>query len=69
VPGLKSIEVVLDQATQEMPPGVLLWTHRDDIGPEKDPTHRNWIQWMAATFPPEAYLSFAILPICHANGR
>ncbi|HMF36786.1 MAG TPA: hypothetical protein VKF17_09105 [Isosphaeraceae bacterium] len=55
------------QATEG--PGLLLWTHRDDIGPEKDPTHRNWIQRMAATFPPEVYLTFAPLPIYHANGR
>ena len=26
VPGLRSIEVVLDEATEEMPPGVVLWT-------------------------------------------
>jgi len=32
VPGLRSIEVVLDAATEEMPAGIVLWTHRDDIG-------------------------------------
>ena len=32
VPGLSSIEVALDEATEDMPPGVILWTHRDDVG-------------------------------------
>jgi hypothetical protein len=27
VPGLRSIEVVLDESTEEMPAGVVLWTH------------------------------------------
>jgi hypothetical protein len=43
VPGLRSIEVVLDEATEEIPAGVALWAHRDDIGPGNDPTSRNWI--------------------------
>ncbi len=43
MPGLRSIEVVLDDATDEMPPGVVLWVHRGDIGPVSDPTHRDWI--------------------------
>ncbi len=53
VPGLRSIEVALDEATEETPPGVVLWTHREDIELGNDPTHRNWIDWMAATFPPD----------------
>jgi hypothetical protein len=27
---LRTIEVVLDEATEEMPPGVALWARRDD---------------------------------------
>jgi hypothetical protein len=69
VPGLRSIEVVLDEATEEIPPGVLLWTHRDDIGPRDDPTHRDWIDWMAATFPPEVCQHFTLLPVFHDDGR
>jgi len=66
VPGLRSIEVVLDAATEEMPAGVVLWTHRDDIGLGNDPTHRNWIDWMAATFPPDVCQSFTLqqFPAC-----
>src|SRR5271157_5975469 len=55
VPGLRSIEVVLDESTEEMPAAVVLWTHRDDMGLGNDPMHRNWIDWMAATFPPEGH--------------
>jgi hypothetical protein len=69
VPGLRSIEVVLDEATEDIPPGVVLWTHRDDIGPRNDPTHRNWIDWMAATFPPDVCQNFTRLPVFHDDGR
>jgi len=69
VPGLRSIEVVLDAAAEEMPAGVVLWTHRDDIGLGNDPTHRNWIDWMAATFPPDVCQSFTLLPVYHDDGR
>jgi len=69
VPGLRSVEVVLDDATKEIPPGVVLWTHRDDIGPGNDPTHRNWIDWMVATFPPDVWLNFTLLSVYHDNGR
>ncbi len=58
LPGVQLIEVVLDDATEEMPPGVVLWTHRDDIGPANDPTHRKWIAWMAVTFPPDVCQSY-----------
>ena len=68
VPGLRSIEVVLDEATEEMPPGVVLWAHRDDIGPGSDPTPRNWIDWMAATFPPDVCQNFTLLPVYHDHG-
>jgi hypothetical protein len=61
VTGLRSIEVVLDEATEEMPPGVVLWAHRDDIGSGTDPTHRDWIDWMAAVFPPEVCQNFTLL--------
>jgi hypothetical protein len=69
VTGLRSIEVVLDEATEEMAPGVVLWVHRDDIGPGSDPTHRDWIDWMAATFPPAVCQNFSLLSIYHDHGR
>jgi hypothetical protein len=69
VPGLRSIEVVLDEATEEMPPGVVLWTHREDIGPGDDLTHRNWIDWMAATFPANVCQNFTLLSVYHDRGR
>jgi hypothetical protein len=69
VTGLQSIDVVLDEATEEMPSGIVLWAHRDDVGPESDPTHRDWIEWMAATFPPEVCQNFTLLSIYHDHGR
>jgi hypothetical protein len=69
VPGLRSIEVVLDDATVDMPPAIVLWTHRDDVGPDDDPTLRNWIEWMTVTFPPEICQNFTLLPVYHPNGR
>ena len=69
VPGLSSIEVVLDEATEEMPPGVVLWAHRDDPGSDSDPTHRNWIDWIVATFPPDVCQNFTLLSVYHDHGR
>ncbi len=69
VPGLASIEVALDEASDDMPPGVILWTHRDDVGSDDDPTQRSWSEWMAATFPPEVCENFVLLPVYRANGR
>ena len=69
VPGLRSIEVVIDEATEEMPPGVVLWAHRDDNGPDSDPTHREWIDWMVATFPPDVCQNFTLLSVYHDHGR
>lgn len=69
LPGLRSIEVVLDESTEEMPAGVVLWTHRDDTGLGFDPTQRNWIDWMAATFPPHVCHSFTLLPVYHDDAR
>jgi hypothetical protein len=69
VTGLRSIEVALDEGTEEMPPGVVLWAHRDNIGPESDPTHRDWIEWMATTFPPEVCQNFSLLSVYHDHGR
>jgi hypothetical protein len=69
VPGLRSIEVVLDDATAEFPAGVVLWVHRDAVDPASDPTHRNWIDWMAATFPPEVCQNFSLLSVYHEHGR
>jgi hypothetical protein len=69
VPGLMAIEVELGEATDEIPAAVVFWTHRDDIGPENDPTQQKWIEWMAATFPPEFCQNFVLLPLYRANGR
>ena len=69
VPGLAAIEVALDEATDEIPPGVVLWTHRDDVGTDDDPTQRSWMEWMAATFPPEVCVNFVLLPVYRAHGR
>ncbi len=69
VPGLRSIEVVLDEATEGVPPGVVLWAYRDDIGPGSDLTHRDWINWMAATFPPDVCQNFALLSVYHDHER
>jgi hypothetical protein len=69
VPGLRSIDVVLDGATEAMPSGVVLWVHRDDVGPGSDPTHRDWIDWMAATFPPDVCQNFTLLSVYHDDGR
>ena len=69
VAGLRSIEVVLDEATEDMAAGVVLWVHRDDIGPGSDPTHRDWIDWMAVTFPPTVCQNFSLLSIYHDHGR
>ena len=69
VPGLASIEVALDEATDDMPPGVILWTHREDIGTGDDPTQRSWMEWMAATFPPEVCQNFVLLPVYRTDGR
>jgi hypothetical protein len=69
VPGVVSIEVALDEATGDVPSGVILWTHRDDVGMDDDPTQRSWIEWMRATFPPEVCENFVLLPVYRANGR
>ena len=69
VTGLRSIEVVLDEATEEMPPAVVLWAHRDDVDPGSDPTHRDWIDWMAATLPPDVCQNFTLLSVYHGHGR
>jgi hypothetical protein len=69
VTGLRAIEVVLDEATDEMPAGVVLWAHREDIDTHSDPTHRDWIAWMAATFPPEVCQNFALLSVYYDHGR
>lgn len=69
VTGLQSIDVVLDEATEEMPSGVVLWAHRDDVGPKSDTTHRDWIDWMVATFPPEVCQNFTLLSIYPGHGR
>ncbi len=68
VPGLRSIEVALGEATEQMPPELVLWTHCDDTGVGNDPTHRNWIDWMAATFPPNVCQNFTLLSVHHDHG-
>jgi hypothetical protein len=69
VPDLMPIEIALDEATDDIPSGVILWTHRDDIGTYDDPTLRSGIEWMAATFPPEVCENFVMLLVYRANGR
>jgi hypothetical protein len=69
VPDLRSIEVMLDEATEEIPAGVVIWAHRDDTGATSDPTHRDWIDWMAATFPPEVCQNFSLLSIYRDDER
>ena len=69
VPGLRAIEVVLDEATDEMPPGVILWAHRDDIRPASDLTQQSWVDWLAATFPPDVCTNFILLPVYHDHER
>jgi hypothetical protein len=69
VAGLRSIEVVLDEATEEMPPGVILWVHRDGCEPGNDSTHQDWIEWMATSCPPEVCQNFALLSVYHDHGR
>ncbi len=69
VPSLTAIDVALDEATADLPAGVIIWTHRDDAGTDDDPTQRSWIEWMAATFPPEVCENFVLLPVYCANGR
>ena len=50
VPGLTAIDVALHEATDDMPAGVILWKHRDDMEDGADSTQQSWIEWMAATF-------------------
>jgi hypothetical protein len=69
VPGLRSIDVALDEATEETPPGVILWAHRDDVGEAGDLTNQSWIDWMGATFPPEVCENFVLLSVYHTDGR
>jgi hypothetical protein len=69
VPGLRAIEVVLDEATEEIPAGVVLWVHRDHVGAGSDPTHRDWIDWMVSTFPPETCRDFTLLSVYHDDER
>ncbi len=69
VNGLRSSDVVLDEVTEEMPPGVVLWVHRGDIGTGSDPMHREWIDWMIATFPPSVCQNFTLLSVFDADGR
>lgn len=69
VPGLRSVEVVLDEATEEIPAGVVLWAHRDGVGAGDDPTHRDWIDWMVSTFPPDTCRNFSLLSVYHDDDR
>jgi hypothetical protein len=69
VPGLRTIEVALDEATEEIPAGLILWAHRDGVGEGDDPTHRDWIDWMASTFPPDTCRNFSLLSVYHDDER
>ena len=68
IPGLRSIEVVLDEATEEMPSGAVLWAHRDETGADVDSAHRNWIDWLS-TLPPDVSRNFSLLSVYHGHGR
>ncbi len=68
VPALTAIEVALGESADGIPSGVIFWTQRDDVGLDNDPTRQNWIEWMAATFPPEVCQNFVLLPVNRANG-
>ena len=46
LPGLALIDVALDDTTDNMPPGVIPWTHRDGVGSDDDPTQRSWIEYV-----------------------
>jgi hypothetical protein len=69
VSGLRSIEVVLDDDSNEIPAGIVLWVHRDNASPEIDSTQREWIDWMLSAFPPEVCQNFTMLPVFHDDGR
>ncbi len=69
VTGLRSIDVVLDEATEDIPAGVILWAHRDGAAAEDDPTHRDWVAWMASTFPPDTLRNFTLLSVYHEDER
>jgi hypothetical protein len=69
VPSLTGIEVVLDDETEQIPAGVVLWAHREDTGAVTEPTHRSWIDWMAETFPAEVCMNFTLLSVYHDHGR
>jgi hypothetical protein len=69
VPGLRAIEVVLDEATEEIPAGVVLEAHRDGVGAGDDPTHRDWIDWMASALPPDLCRDFSLLSVYHDDER
>jgi hypothetical protein len=68
-PGLRSIEVRLDEATEELPAGVVPWVYRDAVGTEDDPTYRHRIDWMIWTFPPETCCYFTLLSVYHDHDR
>jgi hypothetical protein len=69
VPGLRAIEVELDDTPETGPPGVIIWAHRDDPGPGRDRTDWNWGGWKVGTFPPEVCQNFVMLSNYHADGR
>ena len=70
VPGLASIEVALDEATDEMPPGVILWTHRDDLTTDDDPTQQGGSSgWRRHSRRRSARTSFCCRFIAPMEGR
>jgi hypothetical protein len=69
LPRVRSIEVEIDEATEATAAAVVLWAHRNDTAPASDSTHRDWIDWMAETFPPEVCQNFTLLSVHHDNGR
>jgi hypothetical protein len=67
VPALQAIEVASGEAEDGIPPGAIFWTQRDDVSLDNDPASQNWIEWMAATFPPGVCPNFVLLPVYRAS--
>ena len=75
VPSLKSIEVTLeyDADTDGGDPGIVIWAHRPDPGPElimEDRTDWEWGRWLVTTYPADVCRHFCMLPRFEtADGR
>jgi hypothetical protein len=62
IPDLRSIEVVLDpDPSGEVGPGIVIWSHRPDIGDAEDWTDWNWGAWLIKTFSPEVGINYVMI--------